>query len=294
MRKTYFIIICLTLAGICLSVHAQAQKDEFFDSLLLSEEYQAEYQRLDQGLAASQDARQKLQQEKKKINIEQDRKLRDLIRKQQAESKNRAQTQQNLARISKLSPAPFGLLWGETYEETLSSGVVLTPTQEKDYVNSFIATQLTKPIKDMKHVVVTFGEENKLWRIIAYGQPIKDTPSASLILKEYYRFYDMLAKKYGHAEQTYNPQITQIKKTIDIGYGKTKEEIEEVQEPIGNPQFLSQLQSGNADLYASFYNEEVGAALSVNVDGDGNSYLILEYKNLKIFQAQQDKTLEAL
>lgn len=275
--------------GLCAGL-AKAQQEEFFDNLLISEEYS----KIDNGTLASQDARKKLQDQRKKINLEQDRKLRDIIKKQQAENKNKAQTKQDLKRISKLPPAPFGLLWGETYEETLSSGVILTRTEEKDYVNSFIATQLPKPLKDMRYVVVTFGEANKLWRMISYGQFIKDTPDAALVLKEYKRFYDMLSQKYGNAEQIFTPYVRQVTKTIDLGHGKTKEEIEHIKEPIGNPNFLEQLQSGNADLYASFYNDEVGAALSVNVDGSGNSYLILEYKNLKLFQEQEDQTLDAL
>ena len=104
----------------------------------------------------------------------------------------------------------------------------------------------------------------------------------------------MLNKKYGNAEEIFNPKIKQVTKIVDAGHGKTKEETEDVPQPIGNPDFLAQLQSGEADLYATFYNKDVGAVLSVNVDGNGDSYLILEYKNLKIFQQQQDKTIDAL
>ena len=271
-------------------IAADNAQNEFYDSLLISQEYS----KFDEGDEASKDARAKLQERRNLINVNNDRKLKELIKKQQQDSKKQARIKQNLERISKLPAAPFGLLWGETYEETLSSGVTLTRTEEKDFVNSFIATQLPKPIKTMRYVVVTFGEENKLWRIISYGEFIKDTPDAAKILKEYRHFYDMLNQKYGHAEQTYVPKITQVTQTVDLGHGKTKQEIENVEEPIGNPNFLSQLQNGEADLFASFYNNEVGAALSVNVDGNGNSYLILEYKNLNIFQAQQDKTLDAL
>ena len=289
MRLVTTTILAALLAAQNAAAADNAQ-NEFYDSLLISQEYS----KFDEGDEASKDARAKLQERRNRINVDNDRKLKELIKKQQQDSKKQARIKQNLERISKLPAAPFGLLRGETYEETLSSGVTLTRTEEKDFVNSFIATQLPKPIKTMRYVVVTFGEENKLWRIISYGEFIKDTPDAAKILKEYRRFYDMLNQKYGHAEQTYVPKITQVTKTVDLGHGKTKQEIENVEEPIGNPNFLSQLQNGEADLFASFYNNEVGAALSVNVDGNGNSYLILEYKNLNIFQAQQDKTLDAL
>ena len=291
MRIKISVFLLFLGLSICISAVAQQKKD-FLDSILLSEEYSQE----NKGQAASEDALRKLQQEKPQIDLKNDRKLRDIIKKQKKESGQAtvSQTKQNIKRISKLHTAPFGLLWGETYEETVSSGVILTRTEEKDYVNSFIATQLPKPLKDMRYVVVTFGEENRLWRIISYGQFIKDTPDAALTLKEYKRFYHMLETKYGNAEQIYNPQITQVTKTIELPNGKTKQQIEDVEEQIGNPNFLAQLQSGNADLYATFYNTEVGAVLSINVDGNGNSYLILEYKNLKIFQEQQNKTFDAL
>lgn len=291
MHITKINLMLLSIIGLITTSSAQAEpQTEFYDNLLLSEEYSQNS--IEQELA--NDARQKLQDRKNKINIKDNRKLQEIIKRQQKEKQSQTKSQQDIARISKLKPAPFGLLWGETYQDTINSGVSLTKTEEKDYVNSFIATQLPKPIKDMRYVVITFGEENKLWRIISYGDFINDTPNASKILKEYRRYYNMLNKKYGNAEQVFTPKISQITKTIDIGQGKTKQETENVENPIGNDNFLAELQSGEADLYATFYNKEVGVALSVNVDGAGNSYLILEYKNLKIFQAQQDQTLEAL
>lgn len=292
MRFLLISLMTVLTLGLGTRVFAAAEtRNEFLDSMLLSEEYATS----NSGEKAITNARTLLKQKQKRIDIQDNRKLRDIIKKQQKQKEqNKNLSKQEIKQISKLSTAPFGLLWGESYEQTLSSGVILTKTEEKDYMNSFIATQLPKPIKDIRYVVVTFGEENKLWRIISYGVFIKDKPDASVILKEYNRFYDLLNKKYGNAEQTFIPKITKVKKIIELDRGKTKEEIEDKEEPIGNPNFLAQLQSGEADLYASFYNQEVGAVLSVNVDGNGNSYLILEYKNLKLFQEKQDETLDAL
>ena len=64
--------------------------------------------------------------------------------------------------------------------------------------------------------------------------------------------------------------------------------------PIGNPDFLNQLQQGTATLYSTFHNDEVGAALAINVDGNKKSYIVIDYKNLKILKAQENKTLDAL
>ena len=66
------------------------------------------------------------------------------------------------------------------------------------------------------------------------------------------------------------------------------------EQAIGNPDFLKELQNGEAFLYATFENGIVGAALSVNVDGSGQSYITVEYKNLTIMQAREKTTLDAL
>jgi len=287
-KLSALIILCFNISSVANS--QTPPNNQFYDNLLISEEYSV----VSDEDIASQDAKAKLQAKRNKINIDDDIKLKQIIKNQRRENKQRASTHQHIKRISQLPSAPFGLLWGATYEETLSSGVILKRTEEKDYVNSFIASQLPKPLSSIRSVVVSFGEDNQLWRMIAYGALIKDTPDAEKVIKEYRRFYGLLDKKYGNAEEVFNPKIKQVTKIINIGNGKTKEETENVPDPIGNPEFLSQLQTGEADLYATFYNKEVGAVLSVNVDGNGDSYLILEYKNLKIFQQQQDKTIDAL
>ncbi len=284
-----FIISFIFITGIAALTgikNLKAQNNnEFYDSLLLSEEFV----KVDEGKEARNAARNRLQTNQEKIKIDSDR-LNEIMQKQ----KVRRPTAEMDSNTAKLMPAPFGLLWGATYRETLSSGVKLTKTFEKDYINSFIADELPKALPNIRYVVVTFGQDNRLWRVIAYGDFIQDTPSASKVLEQYNHYYRLLNKKYGNAEQTYNPKINRIEKIIDLGHGKTKTEIEEIPSTIGNDNFLAELQNGETDLYSTFYNSNVGAALSVNVDGNGNSYIILEYKNLKIFQDIQDKTMDAL
>ena len=63
---------------------------------------------------------------------------------------------------------------------------------------------------------------------------------------------------------------------------------------IGGADFLAELKSGQAVLYATFEGQDVGAALAVNVDGDGKSYIIIDYTNLRIFREREEQTLDAL
>ncbi len=192
--------------------------------------------------------------------------------------------------ITRSQAAPFGLVWGSTINETRNQGIILTAVGEKDYVNSFAAAKLPKPVAGIDKVDITFGEENRLWRIIAYGRLIDDDASASKVLREYKIYSDLLARKYGHKQEFFTP--AQIEVTEKDAKGKDITVSKDA--PIGNPDFLNQLQQGTATLYSTYYNDEVGAALAINVDGDKKSYIVIDYKNLKILEEQEKQTLDAL
>lgn len=192
--------------------------------------------------------------------------------------------------VTRSMSAPFGLVWGASINETKNQGIILTPIEEKDYVNNFSATKLPKPISAFNKVDLTFGEENKLWRIIAYGKFLDDDASASKVLREYKIYSALLAQKYGNKQEFFTPaQIDVVEKNE-----KGKDVTISKEAPIGNPDFLNQLQQGTATLYSTFHNDEVGAALAINVDGNKKSYIVIDYKNLKILKAQENKTLDAL
>ena len=113
-------------------------------------------------------------------------------------------------------------------------------------------------------------------------------------MEEYNKFYKLLDTKYGNARQFYTPKVTNVDKTVDLGKGKTQTVTEKREEPIGGENFLKELQSGEAVLYATFENGKVGAALAVNVDGDGRSYITVDYRNLQILKDREQAKLDAL
>ena len=63
---------------------------------------------------------------------------------------------------------------------------------------------------------------------------------------------------------------------------------------MGGKNFLAELKSGEAVLYATFEDAKVGAALAVNVDGNGKSYIIIDFTNLQIYKEREEQTLNAL
>lgn len=186
--------------------------------------------------------------------------------------------------------APFGLAWGATIDETRRQGIELKRIELKDHPNSFSASKLPKEVADITRVDISFGDNNQLWRILAYGKLLDDTPNASKVLKMYNIYSALLEKKYGNKQEYFTPAQIDVTKKDERG----KDIIVKEDAPLGNANFLSQLQSGEAVLYSTYQNKEVGAALAVNVDGDGKSYIVIDYKNLIILNKQEQETLDAL
>lgn len=189
-----------------------------------------------------------------------------------------------------LNEAPFGLYWGVNQSTTLSQGINLQKVELKDYVNSFLATSLPKPLDFFERIYAVFGKDDKLYRILSYSKFIDDDSSAKKTLEQYNKYSNLLEKKYGNKQTFFTPAT--IEKTI-INAQK-KEEIVKETAPIGNPDFLNQLAGGSAFLYSTYNNTDVAAALSIGVDGEKKSYIVIDYKNLKILQEQENETLDAL
>lgn len=272
-----FSALLFTAAG----VHAQSSEN-FYEDILVDEDIQTE----DKAGEAVRNARRLLLEKPKPIKIERP----ELRRRRQPQPLKKVE---KTAAPENLSAAPFGLLWGAAVADIKNLGITLSPIEIKDYLNSYIATTLPKPIKTFREVDVTFGADNELWRIIAYGELLDDTPDAAKVIRLYKDYYQMLAQKYGNAKEMFTPAVKMVEKEIEKQGRKETVTVPEEQ-PLGNPEFLSQLQSGAAVLYATFENGDIGAALAVNVDGSNRSYIVIDYKNLKILKERQQKTLDAL
>lgn len=271
--------------------HAQSNAD-FYQDLLISDEVKAneakqkEEQKLREEMQDVQDsARSLLTTKTKNLKID----VPQIERRNNAEPSDKevAQEAQNL------DAAPFGLLWKASEAAIKNMGVILTPAEQEDYVNSFVATQLPVDAKGFRTIQITFGEEDELWRIIAYGDLIDDTPSASKGLRQYEMYARLLNQKYGKQKDFYTPAMKTVEKEVMINGRKTMQS-EQVPEKMGNPNFLAQLQDGSATLYSTFEGNGIGAALALNVDGDGKSYIVIDYKNLNILKERENETLNIL
>lgn len=296
IKKTLFTLFSFLLSVTTAS--AQETGGDFYQDILISDEVKAQIRedeantRLQQkGADAQSQARDLLQKKARPLEIDVPKVERRA--KKDTPKIPASAPAANAPKAQDLASAPFGLLWGAPVSTVNNMGVILKPIEEKDYRNVFAAEHLPKDAKGFREINLVFGEEDELWRITAIGDFIDDDAAASKILREYRKYYRLLAKKYGNPKEFFTPKINVVEKKV-YQNGRNVMVEEKVPAPMGNPDFLAQLQSGEAELYSTFEGNNIGAALAINVDGEGKSYIIIDYKNLKILQSREDETLDIL
>lgn len=191
-------------------------------------------------------------------------------------------------------PAPLGLKWLATVEEIEYLKVYLEPIAQKDMPNSYIATNLPNPVSDFREVLVSFGEDDALWRIAAYGKLIDDDSTAAKGLKEYDKYYKLLAKKYGNAHEFYTPALVNADETVVNPDGTQALKSVQQELPKGGEGFLQKLVNGETTLYATFENETVGVTLALLADGHNQTYIVVDYKNLTAGRKEMEELYNAL
>ena len=271
--KNIFLLSNMLLMLIIPGVHAQS---DFFDDIIIDEQNKKE---IKQEL--------KIQESKTKASQMLDKKLQDLSFKEKVKKVNEPEP---VIRDT----APFGLLWLATKKEIEDIGVKLEEKKVKDAPQSYMATDLPKPVKAFENVLVSFGNTDSLWRISGYGIPLDDDTNASNGLKEYQKFYDLFNEKYANAEEFYTPAVINIDQEVMQKDGTKSHIIKQKFVEKGDVDFKEKLMSGESVLYSTFHNETVSVTLALMANGDGQTFIMVDYKNLKIDELEHDKMLDAL
>lgn len=93
--------------------------------------------------------------------------------------------------------APLGLSWGMSTAEIQSRGIELKEVPSLDFGKSFIASKIEKALADQSGALLSFGFNDKLWRILITGRETSNDPSGSNVLSRYNELSSVLSEKYG-------------------------------------------------------------------------------------------------
>ena len=100
--------------------------------------------------------------------------------------------------------APLGLAWGASQEEVRALGVDLQATTNKDYGESYSAHKLPKALSDQEDAVLSFGYDNKLWRIAAISRKFESEPQGTTVRTRYQELLTSLTEKYGKPQSVHS------------------------------------------------------------------------------------------
>lgn len=157
------------------------------------------------------------------------------------------------------STGPFGLEWMVTAEEVTQLGVTLTPFPNDTFGASFSATNLPKALSDMEMVVLSFGFDDKLWRVAALG-----TENAN--------------DKYGNSGKVrYNQLKESLSKTYDIGPSGERPSSDSY---YGDPENFAYALSQNEAFWYSTFNSPL-AEIELSLDSNhSDTYWRLIYTHV--------------
>jgi hypothetical protein len=158
--------------------------------------------------------------------------------------------------------APLGLTWGESASQTRAHGIELSETASREFGMGYVATRLEKSVADQSAVLLFFGYDDRLWRIVINSREFANDPTGYAVLKRYRELSSVLSEKYG-----------------------SPSEVHRLGDSIFNQQqyFLAGIRGGNTKWYSNFEspNAFVQLGLSADDSSTGRWRLIYENKDLR-------------
>ena len=92
--------------------------------------------------------------------------------------------------------APFGLIWGLSSADALKKGLELKETTGSNFGKTFSATKVEQAVADQESLFLSFGYDDKLWRIIVVSRDFKNDPSGHAVKARYRELSRILSEKY--------------------------------------------------------------------------------------------------
>jgi hypothetical protein len=169
--------------------------------------------------------------------------------------------------------APLGLSWGITTSDLRARGVELTEYSGSQFGKSFVASKLEKAIADQDAALLSFGFNDKLWRIILFSREFSNDPFGSSVLARYNELTNVLSEKYGKPKQFHR-----------LGQSIYSEQ----------RYFLAGIRGGESSWFSDFdtTNLKIQLAITANDSSTGRWQLIYEQKTLKKGFEESKRTRE--
>lgn len=169
--------------------------------------------------------------------------------------------------------APLGLTWSSTPDSIRQSGIELKESGSDAYGAGFSANKLPKALADQETTLLSFGYNDKLWRIVVLSRNFANDPMGIGVRNRYQELLGILTDKYGKP----------------VAHHRLGESI------YSEPRFfLTGIQGGNSFWYSDFTAPELNIQIGIlaTSGSDARWRIIYEYKPLKTIFEQSKKVRE--
>jgi hypothetical protein len=102
-----------------------------------------------------------------------------------------------------VNDAPIGLVWGSSISEIQAKGIELKEIEGTDFGKSYIASKMERALADQSAALLSFGFNDKLWRVLITSRPFSEDPAGSAVVTRYNELSGLLSEKYGKANQNH-------------------------------------------------------------------------------------------
>ena len=151
--------------------------------------------------------------------------------------------------------APLGLEWGMSRETVKSLGVSLEPVDDDGDGKADEARNLPKILRDAASVRLSFGFDDRLWRIFVISKSFSDDPYGSKVRARYDALSGLLSQKYGPRDRRHSIE--------DGPYSKPRH-------------FLFALNSGHGTHFTMYATTPMFVYLAIEpVDTSTGAYVLL-------------------
>ena len=156
--------------------------------------------------------------------------------------------------------APFGLTWGMSVEQLREAGVRLRALQADETGTRYSTGDLPKMLADLDEVVLSFGRNNKLYRVEAVSRDFLHDIDGSRVKARYEALSRALAAKYGAGKVTHD---------INRPWDRAEH-------------FLMGLYLGSSRYYTDFASPNVSVRLAIEAKRRDTGIYVLTYLNKEL------------
>jgi len=156
--------------------------------------------------------------------------------------------------------APFGLTWGMSVEKLREAGVQLRPLQDDETGRRYSTHDLPKLLGDIDEVILSFGGNDRLYRIEAISRDYLHDLDGSRTRARYEALSRALAAKYGAGKETHD-----------------------INKPWDSPEhFLMGINLGSSRYYTDFEGKNVAVRLTIKAKRRDIGTYVLIYRHKEL------------